>query len=110
MKTCNECTFNCKAADNEVCERFKDQALYGSAPKRYKVFLTSSIEHLKYEVLLGEAETYREACKLISDNVPDNKYWRFLMNDTGTFIDYGSWSRFAAIVPPVPMKEMLGEE
>jgi len=31
------------------------------------------------------------------------------MGETATFIDYGSWSKFIAIVPPVSIKELTGE-
>lgn len=87
---------------------------YADNSPKYKLFLTESIEILANEIEIGAADSYQEACKTIKtyfaeNNIKDNNYWRFLMNDGGTFIDYGSWSKFIAIVPPVPMKEMMGE-
>jgi hypothetical protein len=38
-----------------------------------------------------------------------NHYWRLLLTSTATFIDYGSWSKFIAIIPPISMKELTGE-
>ena len=32
------------------------------------------------------------------------------MGETATFIDYGSWSKFIAIVPPISIKELSGED
>lgn len=76
----------------------------------YKVFLTDSIECLENEELLGEAEDFQTACKIISAGTPKyDGYWRFVMGKTATFVDYGSWSKFAAIVPPVSKKEMMGD-
>lgn len=88
---------------------------YGAAnPKKYKVFLTNSIEALDGKELLGEADTYKEACKIIDEGVKahdlhQEKYWRFLMGADATYIDFGSWSRFAAIVPPIPMDILTGK-
>ena len=76
---------------------------------KYKVFLTDSLEHLENEEILGEADDFQTACRIISAGTPKyDGYWRFLMGDIATFVDYGSWSRFAAIVPPVSEKEMRG--
>lgn len=82
---------------------------------KYKIFLTDSIESLKNEQLIGGANSYQDACKVINDHLAVNNfhqepYWRFLMGSVATFIDYGSWGKFIAIVPPIPMKEMIGEE
>lgn len=81
---------------------------------KYKIFTSTNIEMLENEVCIGEANTYQGACKAITQYLTDNNqhqepYWRFLMNETATFIDYGSWSKFIAIVPPVSMKVMTGE-
>lgn len=76
---------------------------------KYKVFFTDSLNTLKNEQLLGGAETFQEACRLIKMHLPEGEmidYWRFLLDDTATFIDYGSRSHFAAIIPPVPVDEM----
>lgn len=82
---------------------------------KYKIYLSNSIEVLENEQLIGGANSYNEACKVINEYLEVNKfhqepYWRFLLGEVATFIDYGSWSKFIAIVPPVSMKEMMGEE
>ena len=74
---------------------------------KYKVYFSTSIEVLENLELLGEADTYKEACKIISDHTPENPYWRLLLGTAATFIDFGSWSKFAAIVPAVPTKEII---
>ena len=78
---------------------------------KYKIFFTDSIEVLANEELIGEADTFVEACEILNQDpvAATNRYWRYLLGDVATFIDYGSYSRFAAIVPPVPMKELMGE-
>ena len=78
---------------------------------KYKIFFTDSIEVLHNEELIGEADTFVEACKILNQDpvAATNRYWRYLLGDVATFIDYGSYSRFAAIVPPVSMKELMGE-
>ena len=80
----------------------------------YKIFLSDSIEVLKNEQLIGGANSYKEACQIIRDHLAVNQfyqepYWRILIGETATFIDYGSWSRFAAIVPPIALEEMTKE-
>ena len=86
---------------------------YGDAPK-YKVYLTNSIVSLINEKQIGNANTYQEACDVIREEVPgakSNPYWRILMCEYATIIDYGSYSHFAAIVPPVPVQVITtGEE
>ena len=82
---------------------------------KYNLYLSSNIEVLSQDAEhFGMADSYSEACRIIQhylkDNgYKDNHYWRFLMNDTATFIDFGSWSKFIAIIPPIPMKEIMGE-
>ncbi len=78
---------------------------------KYHIYQTTSIEELKDKQLVGVANSYQEACKVIKEFLAVNRayqepYWRFVMNEQATFVDYGSWSKFMAIVPPVPMKEM----
>ena len=80
---------------------------------KYKVFLTESLEYLKNEELIGDAKTFNEACRLLKNelferDIPTEPYMRFLAAPNATFIDFGSWSRFAAIVPPVPMSVLTG--
>ena len=78
---------------------------------KYKIYLSSSIEVLQNEQLIGGANTPQEACKvageyLSANNFHQEPYWRFLMGSTATFIDYGSYSKFLAIVPPLVMKDL----
>ena len=80
---------------------------------KYRVFLSDSIDILKNEHLLGGANTYQEACTIIRESIPkaaNNPCWRILMAENATFIDYGSWSKFAAIVPPVPQSVITGAD
>ena len=82
---------------------------------KYKIFLSDSIEALKNEELLGEANDYSEASAIIELKLQEKElyqepYWRFLMDSTATFIDFGSWSKFIAIVPPISMAEIVGED
>ena len=82
---------------------------------KYKIFLSDSIEVLKNEELLGEANDYKEASAVIELKLQEKElyqepYWRFLMDSTATFIDFGSWSKFIAIVPPISMVEIVGED
>jgi len=110
MKTCNHCIYTCKATDQEVCERFKDAELFG-AHGRYKVFLTDSIEVLENELFIGDANSIQEACKLLADVTSNHGgYWRYLMASNATFVDFGSWSRFGAIIPPISMQEFQGAD
>lgn len=79
---------------------------------KYKIFTTDSIEVLQNEECIGEADTYQAACNIIKEQIPranSNPHWRVLMGDIATFIDYGSWSKFVAIVPPISMKELSGD-
>ena len=83
---------------------------------RYHVYLTSDIEKLSIDKqIIGIANSYQDACKVISSYLRDmdidsDKYWRILMGSDATFIDFGSWSQFMAIVPPVPKSEIMGEK
>ena len=79
--------------------------------KKYRVYSTDSLEVIKNGKLLGGANSFQEACALIKEKLTNehDPYWRYLMGETATFIDYGSWSRFAAIVPPVSIQEIEGE-
>ena len=80
-------------------------------PKKHKVFLTDSLEALENKEFLGGADSYQEACLAINEGVAtrglhQEPYWRVLLAKDATYIDFGSWSKFAAIVPPVDMKEL----
>ena len=87
---------------------------YAEEEKKYKAFFSDSLEILLNEEFIGEADTYQEICKLISKKIAEKGYYqepytRTLMGSTATFIDFGSWSKFAAIVPPVSNQEICGE-
>lgn len=87
------------------------QSYADAEEKKYKAFFTDSIDILLNEELIGEADTYKEISKLISKSIDEKgyhkePYCRFLMNSTATFIDFGSWTKFVAIVPPVSMQEL----
>jgi len=82
---------------------------------RYQIFLSDSISELINEQLIGAANSYQEACKVLNDYLSVNRfhqdtYWRVLLGEKATFIDYGSWSKFGAIVPPITVKEYCGIE
>lgn len=84
---------------------------YADEPK-YKIFSTDSIDILKNEHLIGEAHNYQEACKVINAHLKEegfksSPYWRIVMNETATMIDYGSWSKFMAIVPPLSREDLV---
>lgn len=79
---------------------------------KYKIYTSAWIEKLVNEQLIGEADSYQEACKVIKGQIPlaaENPYWRLLFAQEATFIDYGSYSKFIAIVPPLTMNEIEGE-
>lgn len=78
---------------------------------KYKVFISDSINILENAEFIGDADTYQEACQILSDIVKKKSfhsdlYWRIIMESTATFIDFGSWSKFGAIVPPVSIEEL----
>ena len=113
MKTCLDCIHGCLTADNETCERFKDKALFEQS-FRYRIFQAGAICKLEDARPIGAANSFQEACKIIKDylavnNFYQDPYWRFIMDSSATFIDYGSYSQFMAIVPPVSHQEMMGE-
>lgn len=79
---------------------------------QYKIYQTDSIEVLKNEKLIGGANSYQEICKTVNDylavnNFHQDNYWRFIMGANATFIDYGSWSKFIAVIPPLSTADML---
>ena len=81
---------------------------------KYKAFLSDSIETLRNEKLICEGNSYQEICSSLSKYFKEHQihtepYWRLLMGSTATFIDFGSWSKFVAIVPPIPMSVITGE-
>lgn len=79
---------------------------------KYTVYLTQSIEALINEKIITTADTFKEARISIVEyldthNLGNNHYWRYLLAEDATYIDFGSWSKFVAITPPVSMEEMM---
>lgn len=75
---------------------------------RYTIYQTDSIEELKNEIVIGGEDSPTEVNRAISDFLAVNHfhtdpYWRYLAGEKATFIDYGSWSKFIAVVPPLPL-------
>lgn len=93
-----------------ILQSYAEDNLY-----RYKIFSTKSLENLQEAEIIGRANSLKEVNKIIKNYLResgeiDGPYWRFLLGDIATFIDYGSWSDFIAIVPPVSMQELQNEE
>lgn len=81
---------------------------------KYKAFLSDSIEVLRNEELICEGNSYQEICSTLNEYFQEHQiytepYWRLLLGSTATFIDFGSWSKFVAIVPPIPENVITGE-
>ena len=114
MKTCMNCAYGCVSGNAETCERFKDIELYGDLSAKYRIYQTTDIQWLSDARLIGEASSYKEAIQVVEHylaqyEIPDS-HWRFLLGETATIIDYGSWSKFIAIMPPLSEEEMLTRE
>lgn len=82
---------------------------------KYIVYTSNQIDALSGEVKIGEADDFEGACQVLDDYLKSSKhvvtpYWRYLLDSEATFVDFGSWSRFGAIVPAVSLKEIQGEE
>lgn len=82
---------------------------------KYIVYTSNQIDALSGEIKIGEADDFESACQVLDDYLKSSNYvvtpyWRYLLCSEVTFIDFGSWSRFGAIVPAVSLKEIQGEE
>lgn len=73
---------------------------------RYKVYMTHSIESLEDSLLIATRSNYKDCWEAINDflkkeEISKERYVRYLLdNEKQTvFIDFGSWSTFAAISP-----------
>ena len=82
---------------------------------KHKIYLTDSIEILRNEVLIGSANTFQEAGKIINNYLDANDihrepYSRYLMGEIATFIDFGSWSKFIAIIPPFAISDLTQDK
>ena len=78
---------------------------------KYTVYISNQIDALSGEVKIGEADDFEGACQVLDEYLESSKhittpYWRYLLCAEATFIDFGSWSRFGAIVPAVSIEEM----
>ena len=73
---------------------------------RYKVYITPSIESLDDSLHIATRSNYKDCWEAINDflkkeGMSTERYVRYLLdNEKQTvFIDFGSWSTFAAISP-----------
>ena len=101
--------------ENENIKQGKILDALGRTAK-YNVYqVTAATEELTDKQLVGVANSYQEACKVIQNFLAVNRayqdpYWRYIMNPKATFIDYGSWTKWIAIVPPVSEEELKGDK
>ena len=98
--------------NSEMIKQGKILQTIGQVAK-YHIYQTTSIESLENKELIGIANSYQEACRVIKEFLALNRayqdpYWRFVMGTEATFVDYGSWTKWMAIVPPVAPAEMEG--
>lgn len=87
---------------------------YENIDKTYKIFLSNNIEKLETETFIGEAYSFQEACQklksyLTETGVYQEPYWRFIMSENATFIDFGCWSKYGVFTPAVSKEEIMGE-
>lgn len=99
---------------NENIKQGKILEAFGRTAKYHIYQVTAATEELTDKQLVGVANSYQEACKVIKDFLAVNcayqdPYWRFIMSSEATFIDYGSWVKWMAIVPPVSFAEIEGK-
>ena len=100
--------------ENKCIKQGKILEALGRTAKYHIYQVTAATEELTDKQLVGVANSYQEACKVIKNFLTFNDayqdpYWRFIMSPTATFIDYGSWVKWMAIVPPVSDKEIMDE-
>ena len=84
---------------------------------KYTVYISNQIDALSDEVKIGEADDFESACQVLDEYLKSSNhvvtpYWRYLLCSEATFIDFGSWSKFGAVVPEEPIEEIeiKGEE
>ena len=82
---------------------------------KYTVYTSNRIDALSGEVKIGEADDFQGAVLVLNKYLESSThittpYWRYLFCAEATFIDFGSWSRFGAIVPAVSIEEVKGEK
>ena len=85
---------------------------------KYIVYTSNHIDALSDEVKIGEADNLEDACQILDAYLKKTcahitqPYWRYSLCDDSIFIDFGSWSKFGAVVPEEPIEEIeiKGEE
>ena len=82
---------------------------------KYIVYTSNQIGALSGEVKIGEADDFESACQVLDEYLKfitriASPYWCYSFCSGITFIDFGSWSKFGAIVPVVSIEEIKGEK
>ena len=83
---------------------------------KYIVYISSQIDALSNEVKIGEADNLEDACQILDAYLKKSfahitkPYWRYSLYNDAIFIDFGSWSKFGAVVPMKLTEEIKGEE
>ena len=82
---------------------------------KYVVYTSNRMDALSNEVKIGEADDFESACEVLDEHLKSvthitTPYWRYSFCSGITFIDFGSWSKFGAIVPAEPIEETKGEQ
>lgn len=101
--------------ENKRIKQGKILEALGRTAKYHVYQVTAATEELTDKQLVGVANSYQEACTVIKDFLAVNRtyqdpYWRFIMSSEATFIDYGSWVKWMAIVPPISEEEIMGDK
>ena len=74
---------------------------------KHKVYFTNSIEKELNPEYIGEFNTVKEMWDIVNPRLKHKeRYCRFLLADDATYIDYGSYSTFLRVVPPITMQEL----
>ena len=83
---------------------------------KYKIYLSQAIAIDKLSddaELIAEVETPAEVMDIVTATAKDFRkdnpppYYRYLMGDKITFIDYGSWSKYIAVEPALRAEELF---
>ena len=101
--------------ENECIKQGKILEALGRTAKYHIYQVAATAEELTDKQLVGVANSYQEACKVIQNFLAVNRayqdpYWRFIMSPNATYVDYGSWTKWMAIVPPVSEEEIKGDK
>lgn len=81
---------------------------------KHTIYISNSIYEVKIDETIGEIEKFSELWKLVDPILKtrgyhQDPYVRYLMDPNATFIDFGSYSKFIACVPPFTMEEINAE-